>query len=151
VDYADHSASIRISNGEVLAGKPPSKALKKWIAGHKEELEAAWEMAKRGKSPARITPIKLIRTPRMNPRVSMPRINIVEWLGKNEVRLIFSNGKIVELALPWVRSAKNAKITTRGHGLDPGDGLDVSARMLADDGWRRRSKTPGRVLRKAMR
>jgi hypothetical protein len=54
---------------------------------------------------------------------------IVEWIQKNEVRLFFSSGRIVELKLP-VKSAKNAKIVDRGIGLDPGDGLDMSAREL---------------------
>ena len=54
---------------------------------------------------------------------------LVEWIEKNEVRLFFSSGRIVELKLP-VKSAKRARIVDRGIGLDPGDGLDMSAYEL---------------------
>jgi hypothetical protein len=55
-----------------------------------------------------------------------PIIWMVEWVRKNEVRLFFSTGRIVELKLP-VASAKKAKIVDKGLGLDPGDGLDLCA------------------------
>jgi hypothetical protein len=51
---------------------------------------------------------------------------MVEWLQKNKVRLFFSTGRIVELALP-VTSAKRAKIVEKGLGLDPGNGKDMCA------------------------
>jgi hypothetical protein len=73
-----------------------------------------------------------------------PRLKLVEWIEKNEVRLFFSTGLITELRLPWVKSAKNARIVDRGLGLDPGDGLEVSAPDLAS--------APGaKVLRPARR
>ena len=58
-----------------------------------------------------------------------PMIRLVEWLGGNEVRVFFSLGKKtipVEMKLPWVRSAKQARVVDEGMGLDPGDGLDIS-------------------------
>jgi hypothetical protein len=55
-----------------------------------------------------------------------PIIWMVEWLRKNEVRLFFSTGRVVELKLP-VSSAKKAKIVSKGLGLDPGDGFDLCA------------------------
>jgi hypothetical protein len=60
-----------------------------------------------------------------------PRLLIMEWIEKNEVRLFFSTGLVTELRLPWVKSAKNARIVDNGLGLDPGDGLEVSAPTLA--------------------
>lgn len=60
-----------------------------------------------------------------------PRLNIVEWLRGNEVRLFFSTGRVVDLALP-VKSARHACIVDRGMGLDPGDGLEWSAPSLAE-------------------
>jgi len=59
-----------------------------------------------------------------------PRLNMVEWIERNEVRLFFSTGRVVELKLP-VKSAKNAKVVDRGLGLDPGDGKEWSAPALA--------------------
>lgn len=55
-----------------------------------------------------------------------PVIWMIEWLRKNEVRVFFSTGRIVELKLPVV-SAKMAKIVDMGLGLDPGNGLDLCA------------------------
>ena len=55
-----------------------------------------------------------------------PILWMVEWLQKNEVRLFFSTGRIVELKLP-VASAKKVKIIDKGLGLDPGDGMDICA------------------------
>lgn len=74
--------------------------------------------------------------------MKMPLIKIVEWIEKNRVRLFFSSGKVVELKLPWVSSARKARIVDGGMGLDPGDGLDVSAAMLA--ARRGRVLLPGR-------
>ena len=73
----------------------------------------------------------------------IPRLLVVEWVEGNEVRLFFSSGKVVELRLPWVRSARKVRIVDGGMGLDPGDGKDVSASSLAEQ--------PGRVLRKGRR
>ena len=60
-----------------------------------------------------------------------PRLVLVEWIEKNEVRLFFSTGLITEQRLPWIKNAKKARIVDRGLGLDPGDGREVSAPMLA--------------------
>ena len=60
-----------------------------------------------------------------------PRLLIVEWIEKNEVRLFFSSGRVTEMHLPWVKNAKKARIVDGGLGLDPGDGLEVSAPDLA--------------------
>ena len=73
-----------------------------------------------------------------------PRLLIVEWIEKNEVRLFFSTGLITEVRLPWVKSAKKARIVDNGLGLDPGDGLEVSAPNLA-------SRQDAKVLRSARR
>ena len=62
----------------------------------------------------------------------IPLIRIVEWLGGNEVCLFFSSGKVLEVKLSWIASAKKARIVDGGMGLDPGDGRDVSASMLAE-------------------
>ena len=69
----------------------------------------------------------------------MPRILEVEWIERNEVRLFFTNGKVVEMKLP-VKSAKTAHIVDYGMGLDPGDGWEFSAWTL--------SHRRGRVLRR---
>jgi hypothetical protein len=58
-----------------------------------------------------------------------PILWMVEWLEKNEVRLFFSTGRVVEVKLP-VRSARRAHIVQSGLGLDPGDGLDMCALEL---------------------
>jgi len=71
---------------------------------------------------------------------SLPSLNLAEWIDKNEVRLFFSNGKVVEVKLP-VRSAKRVRVVERGHALDPGDGLDIGVWTLLG--------IPGKVLRKA--
>jgi hypothetical protein len=68
----------------------------------------------------------------------------MEWIEKNEVRLFFSTGLITEQRLPWVKSAKKARIVDNGLGLDPGDGLEVSAPSLA-------TRKDARVMCKARR
>jgi hypothetical protein len=73
---------------------------------------------------------------------TLPLLRMVEWLGKNEVRLFFATGrgiKVVEMFLPWVKSAKGVRIVDRGMGLDPGDGLEVSSWDL----W----EMPGKTIR----
>lgn len=67
----------------------------------------------------------------------IPLVRMLEWLGGNEVRLFFSSGKIVEVALP-VDDARGAKVVDGGLGIDPGDGLEISAWDL--------SRVEGRVL-----
>ena len=60
VRSAEHRASICI-NGNVLAGKLPSKKLKeiqKWIVVNKTELEQAWEVSLSEQLPDRIPPLK---------------------------------------------------------------------------------------------
>jgi hypothetical protein len=46
VHGAGFSAKLRISNGDLLAGNAPNKALRRarrWIEEHKETLSALWE------------------------------------------------------------------------------------------------------------
>ena len=62
-----------------------------------------------------------------------PLLRLVEWLGGNRVRLFYSTGRVIEVRLP-VASAKRARIVDYGMGLDPGDGLDMSADGLYDKG-----------------
>lgn len=60
-------------------------------------------------------------------------IRMVDWLGGQDVRVFFSFGHRtvpVEMKLPWVRTAKNARIVDEGMGLDPGDGREVSGIAL---------------------
>lgn len=62
-----------------------------------------------------------------------PLVKLVEWLGGNEVRLFFALGKrtsVVEMKLPWVRSARHVCIVDRGAAIDPGDGLEVGSYTL---------------------
>ncbi len=63
--------------------------------------------------------------------IAYPRLLIMEWIQKNEVRLFFSTGLVIEMYLPWVKNAKRARIVDNGLGLDPGDGLEISAPNLA--------------------
>ena len=58
--YAEHEASIRIDDGEVLAGELPRKQLRlvqAWIELHRDELIANWELAAAGEQPYRIDPL----------------------------------------------------------------------------------------------
>ena len=68
----------------------------------------------------------------------IPMIKLVEWLGDNRVALFFSSGKAMEVALPWVKSAKKVKILYGGGALDIGNGRDVGSDTLAE--------MPGKVL-----
>lgn len=56
----------------------------------------------------------------------MPLIVMAQWLHDNVVRLFFTTGRFVELALP-VKSARRVRIVDKGLGLDPGNGKDMSA------------------------
>lgn len=58
--YAEFEASIRIDDGEVLAGFLPRKQLRlvqAWIELHPDELMADWELAINGKIPFKIAPL----------------------------------------------------------------------------------------------
>lgn len=58
--YAEFEASIRIEDGEVLAGELPRKQLRlvqAWIELHRDELQADWELAVSGENPYKITPL----------------------------------------------------------------------------------------------
>jgi len=58
--YAEFEASIRIEDGEVLAGELPRKQLRlvqAWIELHRDELQADWELAVAGENPYKITPL----------------------------------------------------------------------------------------------
>jgi hypothetical protein len=58
--YSGDEASIRIDNGEVLAGEIPRKQLRlvqAWIELHRDELFANWELAVEGEPPYKIAPL----------------------------------------------------------------------------------------------
>lgn len=58
--YAEFEASIRIEDGEILAGELPRKQLRlvqAWIELHRDELQADWELAAAGENPYKITPL----------------------------------------------------------------------------------------------
>nr|VFK11464.1 MAG: protein of unknown function (DUF4160) [Candidatus Kentron sp. LPFa]VFK24540.1 MAG: protein of unknown function (DUF4160) [Candidatus Kentron sp. LPFa] len=59
--YAEFEASIRIDDGEILAGKLPRKQLRlvqAWVELHRDELVANWEIAIDGsESPYKIDPL----------------------------------------------------------------------------------------------
>ena len=58
--YAEFEASIRIEDGEVLAGELPRKQLRlvqAWTELHRDELQADWELAVAGEKPYKITPL----------------------------------------------------------------------------------------------
>jgi len=60
----------------------------------------------------------------------MAFVQMVEPLGGPDVRLFFSDGTVIERALPGVKVAK-PRVVDDGLGIDPGDGKgDMSARML---------------------
>jgi hypothetical protein len=58
--YAEFEASIRIEDGEMLAGELPRKQLRlvqAWTELHQDELQADWELAVAGENPYKITPL----------------------------------------------------------------------------------------------
>ena len=67
----------------------------------------------------------------MGRRRKIPFIRMVEAIGGPEVRIFFSNGRVVEMVLP-VTDARKARVVDEGMGLDPGDGRgEISAADLA--------------------
>ena len=58
--YGDWTASIRIDDGELAAGKLPSRAgrlVEEWRAQRVAELVAAWNRAQRNELPGKIEPL----------------------------------------------------------------------------------------------
>ena len=58
--YAEFEASIRIEDGEILAGDLPRKQLRlvqAWTELHQDELQADWELAVAGENPYKINPL----------------------------------------------------------------------------------------------
>ncbi len=58
--YAEFEASMRIADGEVLAGELPRKPLRlvqAWIELRRDELLADWELAAAGQMPYKIDPL----------------------------------------------------------------------------------------------
>lgn len=58
--YAEFEASVRIDDGEVLAGELPRKQLRlvqAWVELHRDELLANWELAVAGETPYKIDPL----------------------------------------------------------------------------------------------
>lgn len=60
----------------------------------------------------------------------MAFVQMVEPMGKADVRLFFSDGTVIERTLPGVKVAK-PRVVDDGLGIDPGDGKgDMSAWSL---------------------
>lgn len=58
--YAEFEASVRIDDGEVLAGEFPRKQLRlvqAWIELHRDELLADWALTVAGETPYKIEPL----------------------------------------------------------------------------------------------
>jgi hypothetical protein len=146
-----HFCTYAIDDGTLLEGQPAPadrKRVRKWLARHRAEVMAAWELARAHKPLPWIEPLTR-KTPRKNPTrrpapryrlvKGLPLIGMVEWIAGNEVRLGFTNGRVVEVKLPGVKDASGARIVDEGGGLDPGDGKgEFAASFLL--------KRPGRVL-----
>ena len=49
-------------------------------------------------------------------------LSVVEWIERNEVRLCFTNGRIVEVKLPEVKDARRARLVDDGAGPGLADG-----------------------------
>ena len=63
IKYQGEFCVVSIPDGDVLAGKLPTKKLnmvKAWIAIHEEELITNWELAVNGDTPYRIEPLKQV-------------------------------------------------------------------------------------------
>ncbi len=61
VYYGDSSATIDITNGELLAGELPRKQLRlvsAWTELHREELLADWALVMKGEPPFQIEPLR---------------------------------------------------------------------------------------------
>ena len=58
--YAEHKVSVRICDGFV-SGRFPARELRRvleWYDLHRDELQAAWDLAQRGESPRPIAPME---------------------------------------------------------------------------------------------
>ena len=61
VKYQEYTATISITDGEILSGKLPNKQLKMvqvWIDIHQEDLLLNWDLAVAGETPYRIEPLR---------------------------------------------------------------------------------------------
>lgn len=59
--YQNDEAVLRISDGEITAGKIPGKQVKlvqAWIEIHREELMANWDLCQNGEKPFLIEPLR---------------------------------------------------------------------------------------------
>lgn len=59
--YAGERASFAIDDLGVLEGSLPRRAerlVREWAAEHRDELLSNWELARAGKAPARIEPLR---------------------------------------------------------------------------------------------
>lgn len=70
----------------------------------------------------------------------IPELIQVKWIEANRVRLRFKNGRISEVTLPWVKTARRAKVVDNGDGLGLGNGQDISAGTAYT--------LPGKIIRK---
>ena len=60
VKYQEHKASINMQTLEITAGWLPNRAKAlalEWASEHREELLAAWDAARAGKTPNKIAPL----------------------------------------------------------------------------------------------
>lgn len=141
---------IAIRTGKVMEGKISKRGMayaKLWMALHHEAILHAWDIASAGGEPARIPPLRRkggevardASTPRSRNGAAYygdkptPLILQVEWIERDEVRLFFAMAnkvRVKEMFLPFVRTAKKARVVDGGMGLDPGDGKDVAAHTL---------------------
>ena len=58
--YSEFEASMRIDDGDILAGELPRKQLRlvqAWIELHRDELMADWALAAAGEAPYKIDPL----------------------------------------------------------------------------------------------
>ncbi len=74
-------------------------------------------------------------------RPKIPFVRLLEWIEGSKARALFSSGKVIELKLP-VTDASDAHVVDGGMGIDPGNGMEISAAMLAE--MRGKVWTPGR-------
>lgn len=59
--FQDYTITVRISDGEVMEGKIPTKQLRliqAWIEIHHDELFADWTLCQNGEKPVQIKPLK---------------------------------------------------------------------------------------------
>lgn len=59
--YGEYEATFEIREIELMAGKCPTRVRRlvvRWARAHQEELETNWELARQGKQPKPIEPLR---------------------------------------------------------------------------------------------